>query len=379
MNAPSKIWIAVAGKESPDWIVERMTNAEVAADGSFDLEASDGVVRVEAGFAVFEFGDQVFACPPKLVQEKLATAAGADNEVVVELAAKTEHLRDGQLSSKAPTRTAPRAKLAGDVQIKVKPMIGEPPSPQFAGVDRLRVDDSYQRSIEGGASQKLIVKIAENWDWRLCLPLLVSRRNGELYVIDGQHRLEAARIRGDIAHMPVVVFDFDDPKAEAELFIAANRARRPMQALDDFHAAVVAGDAKVARIANAVTAAGLTVARNQAWQMLQPGEVVFTRAVDRALKSHGEEIAGAALGLLKEAFDGQVLIGGGAIFDALCTVITERAKTDKPVDLSLMSIVLSETGLSGWKAATAGVDSGFDRMEAMRSAVRTAYAEAEGE
>src|SRR3546814_1597119 len=95
---------------------------------------------------------------------------------------------------------------------------------QFATTDQLLVDDSYQRSIEGGESQRLIVKIAENWDWRLCLPLIVSRRQGSLYVIDGQHRYEAAKLRGDIRDLPIVLFDFDDPKAEAELFVQANRS-----------------------------------------------------------------------------------------------------------------------------------------------------------
>src|SRR3546814_16693938 len=112
-------------------------------------------------------------------------------------------------------------------------MTGSPPAPQFAQIDQLLVDDSYQRSIEGGASQRLIVKIAENWDWRLCLPLIVSRRQGALYVIDGQHRYEAAKLRGDIRDLPIVLFDFDDPKAEAELFVPANRRRRRMGGLDD--------------------------------------------------------------------------------------------------------------------------------------------------
>lgn len=373
--APSKIWICTSGKEVPDWIVERMTTADIANDGSFEIEASDGLVRVEAGFAVFAFSEQVFACPPRLVQDKLAGAVGGDNEIVAELVQKTETRRE-QSASRA--RSTPVS--LGDKPLNIKPIIGLPPAPQFLAVEALQVDDSYQRSIEGGASRALIRKIAENWDWRLCLPLLVSRRswqNGAMFVIDGQHRKEGAEARGDIPHLPAVVFDFDDPKAEAELFIAANRSRRPMQALDDFHAAVIAGDAKVARIASAITEAGLAVARNQAWQMLKPGEVTFTRAVDRALKVHGDAVTASALRLLAEAFEGQILIGGGAIFDALCTVMGDRAKAGTPIDLNLMRIVLSETGLSGWKEATAGVDSGYDRIEAMRSAVRTAYTQAE--
>ncbi|MEW5208206.1 hypothetical protein, partial [Bacillus cereus] len=71
--------------------------------------------------------------------------------------------------------------------------------------------------------------------------------------------------------LPVVVFDFDDPRAEAELFVQANRSRRAMSKLDDFHAAVIAGDAKAVAVNDVVTAAGLAVGRIQAWQYWKQG------------------------------------------------------------------------------------------------------------
>ena len=80
--------------------------------------------------------------------------------------------------------------------------IGEPPAVQFVAIDRLEVDGTYQRSTAGKASAKLIASIANRWDWRLCVPLLVSSRDGKLFIIDGQHRWEGARARGDIAFLP---------------------------------------------------------------------------------------------------------------------------------------------------------------------------------
>jgi hypothetical protein len=362
---PSQIWICAPGKDPPDWIVERMTTADIAADGSFEIEASDGLVRVERGFAVFEAGDQFFACPPKMVQQKLGVVAPA-HPAVVEL----------QHKAQAPATKPPKK---ADATLRLKPVIGSPPAPQFAAISDLLVDDTYQRSIEGGSSQKLIRTIATNWDWRLCMPLLVSRRDGKLYVIDGQHRKEGAELRGDIAHLPVVVFDFDDPKAEAELFMQANRSRRSMGLLDDFHAAVVAGDPQSVEINEIVEAAGLKVARHQAWQMLKPGEVVFVKAIARAKKSFGREVPETALGVIASAFAGLTLTSTGAIFDALCTMIAEGVKAGAPIDLPLIQRVLTEVGIPGWKEVVAAVDSGFDRTEAMLKALREAYAEARGE
>lgn len=382
MNAPEKIWISVASKvianDMPDWIVERMTTSEIATDGSFEIEASDGLVRVEPGHAVFVFGEQVFACPPRLVQDKLASVAGADNEVVAELNQKTEAMREQRNASRGDRRPA-AAKAAGDKALKVKPMVGTPAVLHNAVVDSLVVDDTYQRSIEGGASQKLIVKMAENWDWRLCLPLLISRRNGELYVIDGQHRLEAARLRGDIPHLPVVIFDFDDPRSEAELFVAANRSRRAMTKLDDFHAAIVAGDAKATVINDLVTDAGLTVGRNQAWQYWKPGEVVFVATLQRTINAHGDAIVSRALKMIASAFEGLVLVGVGSVYEGLCTLIRDREKAGMPIDEALMEGVLSEVGIAGWKEAVDGSESGQERMERILRALSEAYAEAEAQ
>jgi hypothetical protein len=379
MATPSKIWICVAGAEAPDWVVERMTTADLAADGSFDIAASDGTVRVEPGFAVFECGERVFACPPKMVQDKLAAVAGDDNQVVATLAQSTEAARERKRVENATLRHAPIAKVAGDKPLRLKAMIGSPPAPQFALVNHLQVDDSYQRSIEGGASQKLIVKIAENWDWRLCLPLIVSRRDGSLYVIDGQHRLEAAKLRGDIRDLPVVVFDFDDPRAEAELFVQANRSRRAMSKLDDFHAAVIAGDAKAVAVNTVVEAAGLTVGRIQAWQYWKPGEVVFVTAIQRALHNQGAATVEMALGMIGRAFEGLVLTGVGAVFEGLCAILQQRAKEGAPIDVTLMETVLAEVGIPGWKEAVEGAESGQERAESMLKALAAAYAEAEAE
>lgn len=367
MSAPTtRIWIARGASTMPEWVMANMASTEVAADGSFDLASPDGEQRVENGFAVFEFEGAAYACPPRMVQAKLAALTG-------------EPEANAPPSKSIATPKAATKPDADDYQLKLKPVIGAPPAPQFVAIGDLKVDDTYQRSIEGGASRKLIVKIAEGWDWRLCLPLIVSRRRGEFYVIDGQHRMEAARLRGDIAHMPVVIFDFDAPEAEADLFIAANRSRRPMSKLDDHHAAVIAGDKKALAINEAVAAAGLTVGRIQAWQYWKPGEVVFISAIHRLMHTQGKEVVTQALRIIGKAFAGQILVGVGSIFDALVTYIKQRAAAGSPVDHDLMELVLSQTGIPGWKEAVEGIDGAAERAESMLAAITAAYTEAEGE
>jgi hypothetical protein len=118
--------------------------------------------------------------------------------------------------------------------------IGSPPTLEWIAVERLAIDESYQRATDSPASRRLINRIKQGWNWSFCQPLVVSRRtDGSLFVIDGQHRLSGAIGRGDIPHLPcVVVTDAD----EAQTFIALNTQRQKLSQGDIFNAMLAAGD-----------------------------------------------------------------------------------------------------------------------------------------
>lgn len=80
---------------------------------------------------------------------------------------------------------------------QVSPPKGLMPSLQWAPLDLLALDHSYQRGADNLASKRLIRSIARDWNWDMCLPLIAARRPGvvEFFVVDGQHRLAGARLR----------------------------------------------------------------------------------------------------------------------------------------------------------------------------------------
>lgn len=195
---------------------------------------------------------------------------------------------------------------------------GNPPSVENRHPSELRLDDSYQRSTDNGASQALIRKIANGWDWRMCLPLVVSKRDdGSLWVIDGQHRLAAALLRGDIPFLPCVVGIYGSVADEAAMFVAMNRARKPMNRLDDFHAAIASGDSEAIEITRLITDAGFTVSRKTGSQSWVPGEVAFTSAIAKVLRKHGAKVCADALRTMQEAWPDEVLNAGASMFTAL--------------------------------------------------------------
>jgi hypothetical protein len=195
----------------------------------------------------------------------------------------------------------------------------------------LTVDQSYQRSIDNEGSRRLIASIASNFDWRLCAPLVVSRRaDGSKVIIDGQHRWAAAVRRGDLLQLPCCLFTYASPKDEARMFIVANRARKPMNRLDDFNAALAAADEDALEILRLVTEAGLTIARNTSSTAWKPREVAFTSSIATALRRHGDAVVSAALTCIAEAYEGQSLTHGASIFGALIKVFAGPPKGFDP-------------------------------------------------
>ena len=104
-------------------------------------------------------------------------------------------------------------------------------------LDELHVDESYQRSL-----QNHVKVIARDWNPTKCDPLKINfRADGFFYVWDGQHRLEAAKLRGIkylLCDITVGLTHFQ----EAELFGCQGMGIKKPDPYDIFKANVCAGE-----------------------------------------------------------------------------------------------------------------------------------------
>jgi len=98
------------------------------------------------------------------------------------------------------------------------------------------------------------------------------------------------------------------------MFIAANRQRKPMNRLDDYHAALAAADNEALQIQELVIDAGLSIARNTASAAWKPGEIAFTSSIASTMRKHGSDLPGRALRHIAEAFPDQKVVHSGSIF-----------------------------------------------------------------
>lgn len=132
-------------------------------------------------------------------------------------------------------------------------------------LDDLNVDKSYQPD----PTQRRIDKFAQGWDWlQVGTPQLNRRPNGMLYIIDGQHRIAAARKKG-IDSLQCEVFHFPNVKQEAEYFHRLNNERRKFLAPVDQYRARVMYDPQAMRIDGELKGRGLDVCKKSASNSLQ--------------------------------------------------------------------------------------------------------------
>jgi hypothetical protein len=130
----------------------------------------------------------------------------------------------------------------------------------FRKIDKndLNIDHSYQR-------EKVIIKkvrdIQSNWSWVGCGIILVALRNdGSCWVMDGQHRVLAARNRSDIDELPCLVFEVESKTDEAAGFLVANTQRKPVTAIAKYKAMVMTKDTTAIAVDEVLNRLGIEVA-----------------------------------------------------------------------------------------------------------------------
>lgn len=354
-------------RRMPDWLKKRMAGG-IAKNGTFKLKADAGQLRVNAGDVVVEKHGEIWVRTMEEVPSLIRDLQDASPLPIT-------NIGPGKASQFGTSgRRKRRSKTYSekiDSPSRHLPIAGRRPTIEWLPLDMLMVDPAYQRSTENDASRKLIIHIAAKFDWRLCPPLVISRRaDGSLVIIDGQHRWLAARRRGDLPDLPCCVFTYENIEEEARMFILANRSRKPMSRLDDYFAALAAADEDALEIQQLVKDAGLKVTRTTSQTALQAGEITFTASIAKAIRNYGPEVASAALTNMAVAFSGQKMTHGASIFGGLIKILSVTPPDFDPDEL--VSALQARTA-EQWGAIVVRLKGGDVRATALQKAFMEAY------
>lgn len=143
----------------------------------------------------------------------------------------------------------------------------------------LVVDYAYQRD---DLNHRLISEMCRDWSWIACGSIAVGNREGTLYVVDGQHRVLAAKKRTDITTLPCLVFPSKSIENEADAFVSINSQRKAMSILSRFKAMVVAGQEPAVTMAKFCREQSIDLARKPG-----PGDL---RAVGWMMRSASADL-----------------------------------------------------------------------------------------
>jgi hypothetical protein len=173
---------------------------------------------------------------------------------------------------------------------------GRPPTLDFLPLAKLRIDDSYQRTIER-KGLATIVRICNEFDWNRFAPLIVARIAGkdEHYaVIDGQHRATAALLRGfDL--VPCAIVDASELEQPA-IFAAVNGNVTPVTIFQLFKAARAAKAPWAVAIDQVCADAGIIpLLYPKARREIKPFETMAIGTLRQQIIRFGESDVAAAL------------------------------------------------------------------------------------
>lgn len=212
----------------------------------------------------------------------------------------------------------------------------------------LHFDTRYQRPID----MSWVRKLAAGFDMRRFGVVTTSlREDGRLYVIDGQHRVSAARSVG-IERVPVTIYDDLSLGEEAALFSALNTERKRMNPEELYWADFLAGNEEAVGIARSLERSGHRLQRRQRGQRgitcfgalrtayrYDEGEALFLALQALAAAwGHGENLGAPAIrGVVRFIIQYRGLYDRGRLIQVLEGVTQRR----------LEALIKDQAGMSG--------------------------------
>lgn len=185
----------------------------------------------------------------------------------------------------------------------------------------LQVHPAYQRH----AIDSKIKMIASSWSWLACGAVIVGRRGGEYWVIDGQHRVIAAKSRSDIDCLPCLVFETVSVEQEARGFLDANTGRKPVSSIDKFRASIAAGDEVAIYVDSVFQTLGI-VPRSTANKAMEIKSVAWAMNRARENRETFESVMRLAAELCQERFLHEILMDGLYYIHTNCVTNLNNAR-----------------------------------------------------
>lgn len=227
----------------------------------------------------------------------------------------------------------------------------------------LRLDPQAQRGLDERRAQRL----ADGLVPEAIGSIIVSKReNGELYIVDGQHRWRALQLAG-IENVTAEVHKGLTQQAEAVLFLIKNRESAKPNKLAEYKVGVTAGLPPFVDIENVLSKRGLALGTNASGNTI----AAVARVIEIA-EQYGADvlertliIAEQAWGRSGDSFEHQLLIGLATLLARHGDEIDDEDLVRKLAKQGPLSVV-SQITLAASAEGTRGTGTGSRKIAAYR-------------
>lgn len=214
--------------------------------------------------------------------------------------------------------TAPFAALVDQLPERT---LSKPPELKWMAIKDLMIDPVYQREI-GRTGHKNIERIAREFEWAKFATVIVARADAanRFVIVDGQHRVTAARLRG-LEKVPCQVIDADRA-LQAGAFAAINANITEMSPMQLHAAKLAANDPQALHLGRICASAGVSILRYPVQTKNQKaGETMAVGMLYRMLAKFGEDVLEAALSCITRTRNGHPGMVRSQLVTALCVVL----------------------------------------------------------
>jgi len=204
--------------------------------------------------------------------------------------------------------------------------LGAKPRVVWLDLALLTIDMRYQRDIGEGGRQH-VSRIVKTFNWNCYQPIIVTENaDGTYPVIDGQHRLEAAKAHPLIDQLPCYIIDAPEISKQAQIFVEVNSNRRGLTSSQRFWASHAAGEPSAVALVDICTKAGVTILRHGAGlkEGTPPLSILGPLVAQRLVTRFGVRAVRDAISLLAETHPKTFSAFRGSNIGALVRIAADK-------------------------------------------------------
>lgn len=189
-------------------------------------------------------------------------------------------------------------------------------------VHKLKVTPTAQRVLTRMADE-----IAKNFNKNLFNPIIVSLRDGVYYVIDGQHRLYAAKkLFGDDYLMECKVIEGLSQQEESKLFVQLNSLSKPLQYADKAKGLFFSNDDTMVNLSEICKRNGVELGIYDDKRASADGRITAVKALVVTYNKIGKELTERCIRLINDTWDGASAAFRQEIIKAVAVILSLYSK-----------------------------------------------------